>query len=66
MAGRESAALAAALKLMEQGVNAFAAANQSGIAPATIYRALKRRRLAQAAMKAKRPRRPARQSGVAS
>jgi hypothetical protein len=40
VSGRPSAATEKALKLVEKGMPAFAAAKKVGIAPSTIYRAL--------------------------
>jgi hypothetical protein len=44
MSGRPSAATEQALKLVQKGMPAFAAARKAGIAPSTIYRALASRR----------------------
>lgn len=49
MSGRQSAAVDEALRLIAGGMNPFAAAKAAGIWPATIYRALKRQREANAA-----------------
>jgi hypothetical protein len=44
MSGRQSEAVAKALKLVDKGMTPYAAAKKVGIALSTIYRALKRRR----------------------
>ena len=46
MSGRESEALRKALEFVAGGMSAYAAAKKAGIALSTIYRALKRRRVA--------------------
>jgi transposase len=42
MSGRPSAATERALKLVKSGMAPFAAAKKVGVAPSTIYRALKK------------------------
>ena len=44
MAGRQSAEVEKALRLVRQGLTPYAAARKVGIALSTIYRALKRER----------------------
>jgi len=46
MAGRQSAATERALALIAEGMTAYAAAKQEGLALSTIYRALARARAA--------------------
>lgn len=45
MAGRQSAAVDRALKLIARGMTPYAAAKRVGIALSTIYRAIKRRQV---------------------
>lgn len=44
MAGKQSADVDKALRLIDKGMSAYAAAKKVGIALSTIYRALARRR----------------------
>ena len=46
MAGRQSAAVDQALKLIAGGMSAYAAAKKAGIALSTIYRAVGRKKAA--------------------
>lgn len=54
MAARQSSAVDAALKLVDRGMTAYAAAKKVGIALSTIYRAQARQRAAAAAVAGKR------------
>ncbi len=44
MSARQSAEVTKALRMIERGMTAYAAAKKTGIALSTIYRALKRKR----------------------